>query len=179
MIAQAYRDNESYDAHCFLIGPATVHLPKGFRIIDVKLVEDEEDEENDTKELVIEYENDTDLIPYFDTSSGDLIITFKDEGGNVMSVVNLGSVIGPAGSAATITIGTVSTGAAGSSATVTNSGTSSAAVFDFSIPAGANGTNGTNGADGITPTFFIGDGTGGTVAGSLYADYDNPYDPNT
>ena len=175
MIAQAYRDNESYDSHCFLIGPATAHLPKGFKIIDVQLIEGE----NDTKELVIEYENESDLIPYFDTSSGDLIITFKDEGGNIMSVVNLGSVIGPAGSAATITVGTVSTGAAGSSATVTNSGTSSAAVLDFSIPAGANGTNGTNGADGISPTFFIGDGTGGTVAGSLYADYDNPYNPNT
>lgn len=49
---------------------------------------------------------------------------------------------GPAGSAATISIGTVTTGAAGSSATVTNSGTSSAAVLDFSIPQGQSGTAG-------------------------------------
>lgn len=58
---------------------------------------------------------------------------------------------GQDGAAATITIGTVSTGAAGTSASVTNSGTSSAAVLNFIIPqgaAGANGTNGTNGQDG-------------------------------
>lgn len=46
---------------------------------------------------------------------------------------------GPSGAAATISIGTVTTGAEGSAATVTNSGTSSAAVFDFSIPVGATG----------------------------------------
>lgn len=39
--------------------------------------------------------------------------------------------------AATISVGTVSTGVPGSSVTITNSGTSSAAVFDFSIPQGA------------------------------------------
>jgi hypothetical protein len=49
---------------------------------------------------------------------------------------------GAAGTAATIAIGTVSTGAAGSSATVVNSGTSSAAVFDFSIPRGDTGSGG-------------------------------------
>lgn len=43
---------------------------------------------------------------------------------------------GPAGSAATITAGTTSTGSAGSSASVANSGSTSAAVFDFSIPRG-------------------------------------------
>jgi hypothetical protein len=50
---------------------------------------------------------------------------------------------GPAGAdgtAATIAVGTVTTGAPGSSATVTNVGTSSAAVFDFSIPEGEPGT---------------------------------------
>lgn len=46
---------------------------------------------------------------------------------------------GPAGTAATIAVGTVTTGAAGSSASVTNSGTSSAAVFDFVIPKGDTG----------------------------------------
>jgi hypothetical protein len=43
---------------------------------------------------------------------------------------------GPQGAAATIAVGTVTTGAAGSSATITNSGTSGAAVFDFTIPRG-------------------------------------------
>ena len=46
---------------------------------------------------------------------------------------------GADGSAATIAVGTVTTLAAGASATVTNSGTTSAAVFDFGLPAGATG----------------------------------------
>lgn len=51
---------------------------------------------------------------------------------------------GQDGAAATIAVGTVTTGAAGSSATVTNSGTSSAAVFNFSIPKGDTGAAGTD-----------------------------------
>lgn len=46
------------------------------------------------------------------------------------------------GSAATIQVGTVTTGQPGTNASVTNSGTSSAAVFDFTIPAGATGSQG-------------------------------------
>ena len=45
---------------------------------------------------------------------------------------------GATGTAATITVGTTTTGSPGSSASVTNSGTSSAAVFNFTIP-GASG----------------------------------------
>lgn len=55
---------------------------------------------------------------------------------------------GPAGAAATITVGTTTTGAEGTSATVTNSGTSSAAVFDFVIPVGATGATGPQGPQG-------------------------------
>lgn len=43
---------------------------------------------------------------------------------------------GTDGAAATLSIGTVTTGAGGSSAAVANSGTSTAAVLDFTIPAG-------------------------------------------
>lgn len=46
---------------------------------------------------------------------------------------------GQKGDAATIQVGTVTTLPSGSPATVTNSGTSSAAVFDFGIPSGADG----------------------------------------
>jgi hypothetical protein len=49
---------------------------------------------------------------------------------------------GPAGAAATIAIGTVTTGAAGSNASVTNSGSSSAAVLDITIPRGNTGSGG-------------------------------------
>ena len=52
---------------------------------------------------------------------------------------------GPAGPAATVAVGTVTTLPAGSAATVTNSGTSSAAVLDFGIPEGAAGPAGSGG----------------------------------
>ena len=55
---------------------------------------------------------------------------------------------GDTGTAATVSVGTVSTGNPGSSATVTNSGTTSAAVFNFAIPRGADGTTGATGATG-------------------------------
>ena len=65
--------------------------------------------------------------------------------------INVGTFAGrdgQDGQAATIDVGTVTTGAPGTQASVTNSGTTSAAVFDFTIPRGADGTNGTNGVDG-------------------------------
>lgn len=46
-------------------------------------------------------------------------------------------------------------------------------------PQGPQGPQGVKGDDGISPTFVLGDGTGGTTAGHLYADYDNPYTPTT
>ena len=53
---------------------------------------------------------------------------------------------GTPGTAATIAVGNVTSG---SPAAVTNSGTSSAAVFDFVIPPGAPGSNGAPGTPGI------------------------------
>ena len=55
---------------------------------------------------------------------------------------------GDTGVAATITVGSTSTGAPGTSASVTNSGTSSAAVLDFTIPRGDKGDKGDTGATG-------------------------------
>jgi hypothetical protein len=57
---------------------------------------------------------------------------------------------GPSGAAATIMIGTVTTGAAGSSAMVSNSGTSSAATLNFTIPQGAAGSGGSGGGGGTS-----------------------------
>jgi len=56
-------------------------------------------------------------------------------------LVALSAITGPQGPA-TISIGTVTTGAAGSNASVTNSGTSSAVVLDFTIPQGQTGSAG-------------------------------------
>lgn len=57
---------------------------------------------------------------------------------------------GPAGTAATIAVGTVTTGAAGSNAQIQNVGTSSAAVFDFTIPRGDTGSAGSVAWDDVT-----------------------------
>ena len=56
---------------------------------------------------------------------------------------------GPTGPA-TVAVGFTTTGVPGSDATVTNSGTSGAAVLNFTIPAGATGPTGATGATGPT-----------------------------
>lgn len=66
--------------------------------------------------------------------------------------------------AATISIGTVSTGAAGSSVSVTNSGTSTAAVLNFLIPKGDAGQTGTAGTQGSAGAQGIQGNTGSTGA---------------
>lgn len=75
----------------------------------------------------------------------------KDEAGTVTSLR------GPTGAAATIAVGTVSTGAPGSSVVVTNAGTSSAAVFDITIPRGATGAAGAGSGD-VTATGSVANG---------------------
>ena len=55
---------------------------------------------------------------------------------------------GDTGNAATISVGTVTTGAAGTSASVENAGTSYAAVFNFTIPKGDKGEQGETGPAG-------------------------------
>lgn len=55
---------------------------------------------------------------------------------------------GADGAAATIAVGTVTTGDPGTPAAVTNVGTSSAAVFNFTIPKGDTGTGGGGGGSG-------------------------------
>lgn len=70
---------------------------------------------------------------------------------NSNSWKNVGTIQGPAGAkgdpgdAATVTVGTTSTGEAGTQAQVTNSGSDSAAVLNFTIPKGAKGDTGAAG----------------------------------
>ena len=64
---------------------------------------------------------------------------------------------GPAGIAATVAVGSVTTGLAGTQVVVTNSGTAGAAVLNFTIPQGAAGVNGSGG--------------GGTSVGSFLSMY--------
>lgn len=75
---------------------------------------------------------------------------------------------GPAGSAATISVGAVSSGTAVS---VSNSGTSSAAVFDFVLQQGATGATGPQGAEGIQGIQGPTGATGATGATGLIQDF--------
>ena len=102
------------------------------------------------------------------TEEGELIIDSEGEGWiwdvDLNQWIFVGSIEGPQGepgvdgtngtdgadgAAATIAVGTTTTGDPGTSAAVTNSGTSSAAVFDFVIPKGEKGDTGAPGAGNI------------------------------
>ncbi len=73
--------------------------------------------------------------------------------------------VGTPGAAATVNVGTTTTGVSGSNASVVNSGTSSAAVFDFTIPRGDTGSTGATGPAGAAATVTVGSTTTG-VSGS-------------
>lgn len=76
---------------------------------------------------------------------------------------------GATGSAATISVGSVTTGNVGSSATVTNSGSSSAATLNFTIPTGADGADGSQGPagnNGTAATISVGSTTTGNAGSS-------------
>lgn len=88
-----------------------------------------------------------------------------DTNGSVWAVLAAGGGAGPSGStgtAASVQIGTVTTGAAGSSASVTNRGSATAAVLDFVLPQGAPGAAGSGGTGGA------GGGTSGVPFASVY-----------
>ena len=73
---------------------------------------------------------------------------------------------GATGSAATVNVGSTSTGAPGTSASVTNSGTSSAAVLNFTIPRGAKGDTGTAATVAAGTTTTLPAGSSATVTNS-------------
>lgn len=75
------------------------------------------------------------------SASGVLSWTNKAGLANPASV-NIKGAKGDTGTAATIKIGTVTTGAAGSNASVTNSGTATNAILNFQIPRGTPGADG-------------------------------------
>ena len=77
---------------------------------------------------------------------------------------------GPTGAAATVAVGTITTGAPGSSAQVTNVGSSTAAILNFTLPQGATGATGSGGSGG-------GGGTSGIPFASIYhsVSLSNPY----
>ena len=81
----------------------------------------------------------TNLIPSSNTSAWSVMV-LKGETGPA----------GAVGSAGTVTIGTTTTGSSGGNASVTNSGTSSEAVLNFTLPKGVSGAAGVQGSQGLT-----------------------------
>ena len=73
---------------------------------------------------------------------------------------------GPPGTSATIAIGTTTTGAPNTNALVTNSGTSSNAVLNFTIPRGVTGNNGQSATIEIGTTTTLPVGSDATVTNS-------------
>ena len=71
---------------------------------------------------------------------------------------------GDPGAAATIALGTVSTGAPGSNAQVINTGTNNAAVFNFTIPRGDAGAKGDNGTGATVSVGTVTTGAAGSNA---------------
>lgn len=90
--------------------------------------------------------NDSSLIPVVVTPGVSLET-------NKITIANAKSVLkgdkGDPGNAATVDVGTTTTGNPGTDASVINSGTTSAAIFDFTIPRGDVGATGPQGLQGI------------------------------
>jgi hypothetical protein len=84
---------------------------------------------------------------------------------------------GSPGAAATVSVGTVTTGLPGSSAIVTNSGTSSAAVLNYTIPRGDVGLTGSPGSPGAAGVNAFGAPTVRTVALATAYQASNPAKP--
>jgi len=102
-------------------------------------------------------------------SSSQVPVLIVDAAGRITSASTAPANEGPPGAAATVAVGSVTTGAPGSSAAVTNTGSSSAAVLAFTIPrgdAGAAGANGTNGTNGTAATVAVGSVTTGAAGSS-------------
>ena len=87
-----------------------------------------------------------------------LTLTFTD--GTSYTTESIRGEQGDTGTAATVSVGNVSSG---STASVTNSGTSSAAVFDFTLPKGDKGDTGNTGATGNGIASITKTGTSGLV----------------
>lgn len=105
-------------------------------------------------------------------TGGDLCYNWGASGPYTLGTCGVGATgatgpVGPTGAtgaAATVAVGTTSTLAPGSPATVGNSGTSSAAIFNFGVPQGATGSVGATGATGSTGATGATGPTGATGA---------------
>lgn len=111
-------------------------------------------------------------VAHLTVSGGHLVITYSTG-----TVVDLGSVVGPAGPAATVAVGEVIAGQSPTDASVVNVGTDTAAVLDFVLPKGDKGDKGDDGDPG--PPGTVAPATADTLgsvklAGALGGTADEP-----
>lgn len=107
-------------------------------------------QDSDKCELVIDTSSVTPVIPAewnmpdidLNTEPQLYVLEIAQVGTSIFVAIKYPDISDGGGVAATISVGTVTTGAAGSSVSVINSGTETAAVFDFSIPKGDTGATG-------------------------------------
>lgn len=93
------------------------------------------------------------LLPTQSLSTNTYVLQSNGSGGGTQWAQLVGPTgpqgdIGPVGPSGTLSVGTVTTGAAGSNVSITNSGNSTVAVFNFTIPRGDTGNTGSQGATG-------------------------------
>lgn len=105
-------------------------------------------------ELVLGTPDDTDVIPFVDHVSGTTKKATK------------ASLKGDTGDAATVDVGSTTTGLPGTDAIVVNSGDEHAAIFDFTIPRGDVGAKGDQGDPGPVGTGVAIETPTGTVDGA-------------
>jgi len=92
------------------------------------------------------------------------IVNSRDSSPLVWSTPASWTKPGTPGTSATVAVGTTTTSAPGGSASVTNSGTSTAAVFNFTIPRGDTGPAGTSGTSATVTAGTTTTGAAGTSA---------------
>ena len=93
--------------------------------------------------ITINYPEETQsLVTLGPLTTETITINYQDE---IQTIVTVGGqgLPGPTGLAATVEVGSTTTGTAGSNASVVNVGTNEAAILDFTIPQGAKGNSAT------------------------------------
>lgn len=146
-------------------GRATVTIPASY------FNSLENDGFGETVGILIARNNGTETV---EQVGGVIQLTDTEQGGgyssgNLLTVdvsdltVEIAATDGLPGSAATVTVGTVSGLASGATPTVTNSGTSSAAVLDFGLPIPDDGTDGTAATIAVGTVTTLPSGSSATV----------------
>ena len=121
---------------------------------------------SDGNNLIIQYSSDNLSWHATYIAADSYIRTSSDGGTSFTSGMLFKGAKGDVGTSATITIGTVTTGPAGTSAAITNSGSTSAAIFDFTIPKGDKGDTGSSSTISIGSTTTSLPGTSASVSNS-------------